>query len=100
MALELIFSVQFADDLEEILHFFDERNGSDQFSKKLMKMIYKQISLLKTMPEIGRQTDFPGVRILFVERFGIEYQIRDKAILIIDIYSCQTDPEQRSFKIQ
>jgi toxin YoeB len=98
MALDLLFSPQFADSLEEILQFFDERNGSDRFSKKLMKMILKQTSLLKTMPEIGRQTDFPGVRILFVDRYGIEYQIRDKAILIIDIYSCQTDPEARVFK--
>ena len=98
MALDLLFSPQFADSLEEILHFFDERNGSDRFSKKLMKMILKQTSLLKTMPEIGRQTDFPGVRILFVDRYGIEYQIRDKVILIIDIYSCQTDPEARMFK--
>ena len=92
MALTLIFSPQFADSLEEILHFFDERNESNHFSKKLMKMILKQTSLLKTMPEIGRQTNFPGVRILFVERFGIEYQIRDKEILIINIYSCQTNP--------
>lgn len=98
MALDLLFSPQFADNLEEILQFFDERNGSDRFSKKLMKMILKQTSLLKTMPEIGRQTDFPGVRILFVDRYGIEYQIRDKVILIIDIYSCQTDPEARVFK--
>ena len=98
MALDLLFSPQFADSLEEILHFFDERNGSDRFSKKLMKMILKQTSLLKTMPEIGRQSNFPGVRILFVDRYGIEYQIRDKVILIIDIYSCQTDPEARVFK--
>ena len=98
MALDLLFSPLFAESLEEILQFFDERNGSDRFSKKLMKMILKQTSLLKTMPEIGRQTDFPGVRILFVDRYGIEYQIRDKVILIIDIYSCQTDPETRMFK--
>lgn len=98
MALDLLFSPLFAESLEEILQFFDERNGSDRFSKKLMKMILKQTSLLKTMPEIGRQTDFPGVRILFVDRYGIEYQIRDKVILIIDIYSCQTDPEARVFK--
>ena len=50
------------------------------------------------MPEIGRLTDTPGVRILFVERFAIEYQIRDKVILIIDIYSCETDPESHYFK--
>ena len=100
MALEISYSPQFFDSLEAILNFFDERNGSDRFSKKLLKMIHKQILLLKTMPEIGRLTDFPGVRVLFVERFGIEYQIRDSAVLIIDIYSCETDPDIRTFKKQ
>jgi toxin YoeB len=100
MALEISFSPQFFDSLEAILIFFDERNGSDRFSKKLLKMIHKQILLLKTMPEIGRLTDFPSVRVLFVERFGIVYQIRDKVVLIIDIYSCETDPDIRTFKKQ
>jgi toxin YoeB len=100
MALEISYSPQFFDSLEAILNFFDERNGSDRFSKKLLKMIHKQVLLLKTMPEIGRLTDFSGVRVLFVERFGIEYQIRDNAVLIIDIYSCETDPDIRTFKKQ
>jgi len=77
MALKILYSPQFADSLEAILTFFDERNGSDRFSRKLMKMIH-----------------------LFVERFGIEYQIRDSVILIIDIYSCQTNPDLRTFKKQ
>jgi toxin YoeB len=100
MALEISYAPQFFDNLEAILKFFDERNGSDRFSKKLLKMINKQIKLLKAMPEIGRLTDTPGVRIIFVERFGIDYQIRDKEVLIINIYSCQTDPEERYFKEQ
>lgn len=100
MALEINYSPQFLDSLENILVFFDERNGSDSFSKKLLKMIRKQIKLASAMPEIGRLTDFPGVRILFVERFGIEYQIRDKVILIVDIYSCQTNPSDKVFKMQ
>jgi toxin YoeB len=98
MALDILYAPQFLDNLEAILTFFDERNGSDSYSKKLMKMIHKQIQQLKTMPEIGRLTDMPSVRILFVERYGIEYQIRDKAVLIIDIYSCLTNPEERYFR--
>ena len=60
-------------------------------------MIHRQIRLLTTMPEIGRMTDFPSVRILFVDKFGIDYQIRDNSILIINIYSCQTNPDERIF---
>ena len=85
------------DDLEAILQFYDERNGSDRYSKKLLKMIHRQIRLLTTMPEIGRMTDFPSVRILFVDKFGIDYQIRDNSILIINIYSCQTNPDELIF---
>lgn len=36
MALEISYSPQFFDNLEGILNFFDERNGSDSFSKKLL----------------------------------------------------------------
>ena len=100
MALGISYSPQFFDSLEDILNYFDGRNGSNRFSKKLLKMIHKQITLASTMPEIGRLTDFPGVRILFVERFALDYQIRDNVILIIDIYSCQTDPEERAFQKQ
>ena len=100
MALEISYAPQFVENLETILSFFDERNGSDRFSKKLIKMFHRQIKLAASMPEIGRPTNFPGVRILYVERFGIEYQIRDNVLLVIDIYSCQTDPDERIFKKQ
>ena len=98
MALEIVYSPQFADSLEAILNYFDERNGSDKYSKKLFGMVHGQIQMLATFPEIGRITDFPGVRVLFVDNYGVEYQIRDTAILIVDIYSCKTDPSVRRFK--
>ena len=41
MALEISYAPLFVENLENILTFFDERNGSDKFSKKLMKMIRK-----------------------------------------------------------
>lgn len=97
MALEILYSPEFADNLESILNFYDERNGSDTYSKKLFKMVHEQIRLLSVFPEIGRITDFPGVRVVFVEDYGVEYQIRDGAILVIDIYSCLTNPAKRRF---
>lgn len=100
MDLEIIYSPQFADNLEAILRYFDERNGSDVYSRKLFGMIHRQIRMLATFPEIGRQTNFQNVRVLFVESYGIEYQIRDTAILIADIYSCKIDPSRRRFKTQ
>jgi len=97
MALAVLYSPEFVDNLEAILTYYDERNGSDTYSKKLFKMLHEQIRLLSVFPEIGRITDFPGVRVVFVEKFGVEYQIREDAILVVDIYSYLTDPEKRRF---
>ena len=97
MALEIIYSAQYADSLETILKYFDDRNGNDRYSKDLLKMIREQIHLLAVFPEIGRQTNYPSVRITYVDTYGIEYEIREKEILIVDIYSCHTDPTKKRF---
>lgn len=98
MALEIIYSPQYLDNLEAILQYFEERNGSDTYSKKLLFEIEKQIDLLALMPEIGRQSNFPNVRFLFVKNYGIEYQIRVDSISVVDIFSCRTNPENVHFE--
>ena len=49
------------------------------------------------MPDIGRKTNFPQIRVLFVDNYGIEYQKRNDSILVINIYSCMTNPALRGF---
>ena len=95
--MTLQFSPLFLDSLETILGFYDERNGSDKYSRKLLKLFHRQMNLLTTMPDIGRQTNHPNVRILFIDDYGIEYERIDDTILIIDIYSCQTNPALRKY---
>jgi len=57
-----------------------------------------QINLLATVPDIGRQTDHPHIRILFVDDYGIEYEQIGDNVLIIDIYSCLTNPALRKYR--
>lgn len=46
-----------------------------------------------------RQTDHPHIRILFVDDYGIEYEQIDNNVLIIDIYSCLTNPALRKYNL-
>jgi toxin YoeB len=98
MALNLQFSPQFIESLESILQYYDERNGSDRYSRKLLRQIFRGLNLLTGMPDIGCQTDHPGIRILFIEDFGIDYEKIDNDILVIDIYSCLTNPALRKYR--
>lgn len=41
MALAVLYSPEFVDNLEAILTYYDERNGSDTYSKKLFKMLHE-----------------------------------------------------------
>ena len=97
MALELVYSYLFVENLEKILLFYDERNGNSNYSQKLLKRIQEALQLLTIMPEMGRMTDFHDVRILLVDRHCIDYQIRTDSILIINIYSTLTDPSNQVF---
>lgn len=49
------------------------------------------------MPDIGRLTNHPHIRILFVDDYGIVYERIDDSVLIIDVYSCLTNPTLRKY---
>ena len=95
--MNIQFSSSFLNDLESILEFYDARNGNDKYIRKLLNLFHHQINLLATMPDIGRQTNHPHIRILFVDNYGIEYEQIDESVLIIDIYSCLTNPALRKY---
>lgn len=96
--MNLQFSPQFLESLESILLYYDERNENDNYSRKLLGQILRLLNLLTTMPDIGRQTDHPGIRILFIEYYGIDYEKIGNDILVIDIYSCMTNPALRKYR--
>ncbi|MBQ9284985.1 MAG: type II toxin-antitoxin system RelE/ParE family toxin [Bacteroidaceae bacterium] len=95
--MNILYSSLFLSHLEDILFFYDERNGSDTFSRKLLQKFQRQIGLLATMPDIGRKTNHANIRILFIDDYGIEYERINNDIIIIDIYSCLTNPALRRF---
>ena len=97
MALTILYSPLFLDSLQSILEYYDERNGNSHYSRKLLALFQRQIGLLSQMPDIGRKTNFPQIRVLFVDNYGIEYQKRNDSILVINIYSCMTNPALRGF---
>lgn len=96
--MNILFSSQFLESIESILEFYDTRNGNNNYSRKLLECIHRQINLLSTMPDIGRKTNHPRIRILLIEDYGVEYEQIDGTILIIDIYSCLTNPALRKYK--
>ena len=82
-------------DLIDILEFYIRRNGNSIYSRKLYLQINKSIQFLVKNPFIGKQTEDPSVRALITGDYQIIYEVFDKLILIIMIWDCRRDSEDK-----
>jgi plasmid stabilization system protein ParE len=82
-------------DLIDILDFYIKRNKSNVYSIKLNAKLNKNIKLLCKNPFLGTPTDYDSVRSLITSDYQIIYEIFDQLILIIMIWDCRRDPEDK-----
>lgn len=82
-------------DLLDILEFYIQRNGNSIYSKKLNTRINNSIKLLIKNPFLGKQSDDPSIRALITGDYHIIYEVFDKLIMIIMIWDCRRDPEDK-----
>jgi len=88
-------SVQARLDLIEILEFYLERNGSATYSRKLIIIIKNGALQISKNPHIGIQTDYDSVRAFVTSDYQIIYEIFDNAILIVMIWDCRKNPNDK-----
>lgn len=82
-------------DLIDILDSYLKRNKSNIYSIKLNAKINRSIKLLSKNPFIGVPTDYDSVRALITGDYQIIYEIFDQLILVIMIWDCRRDPENK-----
>jgi toxin YoeB len=57
-----------------IFEYWNERNKSTSYSKKLNNRIKERLILIKTNPEIGKATEFENTRAISLGHYNILYQ--------------------------
>jgi len=93
--LKIDWSVEARLDLIDILDYYIKRNKSNIYSTKLNAKINKSIKLISKNPFLGIPTDYVSVRALITGDYQIIYEIFDQLILIIMIWDCRRDPEDK-----
>jgi toxin YoeB len=66
MGKQVVWSSVSENDLREIKTFYDERNQSDFYSKKLLLLFEKGGDLLSAFPNLGRKTDQKHIRFIVI----------------------------------
>ncbi len=82
-------------DLLDILDFYLQRNKSATYSKKLNAELQQTIKLMAQNPFIGMKTDYDSVRAFITNDFQIIYEVFDQLVLIIMIWDCRRDPDDK-----
>lgn len=82
-------------DLIDILEYYLERNKSVVYSNKLDSKITKSIKLIAQNPFIGIKSEIESVRVLITGDYQLIYEIFDNLIVVIMIWDCRRDPEDK-----
>ena len=95
MARQIIWSRRAQNDRIEIFKYWNKRNKSNLYSKKLNGLIKEAVKLISEYPEIGKPTDNKTARIKIVRDYLIIYEIDEKGqLLILTIWGSGQNPER------
>ncbi|MCD4679736.1 MAG: type II toxin-antitoxin system RelE/ParE family toxin [Bacteroidales bacterium] len=77
-----------------VFQYWNDRNKSTTFSKKLNKKIKERIILLKLNPEIGKRTEFENTRAISLGHYSILYKNISTEIIITGFWDNRQDPKK------
>ena len=79
---------------DHIFDYWNNRNKSKTYSKKLNLAIRKRVELLKSQPEIGKETNFEKTRAIIMGHYSILYKIDKPKIIITGFWDNRQDPKK------
>ena len=95
---KLIWSQNAKIKLFEILDYFNDRNKSKNYSRKLYRKITKGVSILNKFPETGIKSDFESIRGLIIDNYILFYELTDEFIIIHTIWDSRQNPNDLKIK--
>ena len=92
MARLIEISVRSTKQLQKILSFYDERNGSDAYSRCLMQNLMDDLQLLAKMPLASSPSTRPDVRFFYLMGFTIIFRYNTQKLTVLSIRSSHRKP--------
>lgn len=93
MALQIEWTDKALDHLDDILNYWENRNGTRTYSNKLYKIFQETIDVLSRYPDSGRQTDNLFLKKKSVRDYFVYYSHDKEHLTIMGISYMSRDPE-------
>jgi plasmid stabilization system protein ParE len=95
---EIVWSKLAKLQLKNVLEFYVQRNGSSDYSLKLLKEVEELLLTLSNEELIGRLTSNKFTRVISIKAYLIFYEINENRIEIISFWDNRQNMENRKVK--
>jgi addiction module RelE/StbE family toxin len=92
MARRIVWSKRSIEDRKDIYSYWNQRNSSKAYSRKLNQFFIASVELLSVHPKLGRTSSKKGVRIKVVRDYLLLYEFDEKELRILTIFGSRQDP--------
>lgn len=92
MARLIDFSRRSTVQLQKILTFYDERNGSDVYSKRLLKCLLSELNRLSQTPTASSSSNREDVRFVYMMGYTLVFRYNSRRITLLSIRSSARKP--------
>jgi toxin YoeB len=99
MARQIVWTFQAQDDRKRIFQYWNDRNKSNLYSKKLNRLFTDSLKLVCKRPLIGKRTAIPNVRAKIVRDYMLFYEITTEHIVVLTVWDSRQNPINREFEI-
>jgi plasmid stabilization system protein ParE len=96
MAVKIIWTNTAALQRRKILVYWNKRNKSTIYSKKLVTEITQRVNFLVNNPNIYIKTDFPNIRASTLGHYNIFYKITPDQLIVIAFWDNRRNPKTLS----
>lgn len=92
MALTIEFSRRSTNQLQKILTFYDERNGSDTYSRRLLRCLLENLKRIAQTPTASNPSTRLDVRFIYLMGFTIIFRYNTRRLTVLSIRSSARKP--------
>ena len=93
MALKIVWTKNAVEHIEEILQYWETRNNSTTYSKKLYILFQKSLLVLSRFPASGNKTNHETIRKKTIKDYFIYYTYDKYNLNILGIVDMRRNPK-------
>ena len=98
MARRVVWTTFARKSRKEIFLYWDNRNKSKTYSKKLNFLFQEALKIVAKFPQMSEASNNEDIRLKIVTHFELIYHVFEDQITVIDIWDTRQNPENFPIK--